>query len=92
MNTVPAPTALILALLLVAAPLLAEEEFKLPPPPDNLEQLGANIQRTMTLLATSTPEKRNHVRILFYGQSVTANPWSKAVGDDLRKAYPNADL
>ena len=46
----------------------------------------------MTLLATSTPEHRNRVRILFYGQSVTAGPWSYALADDLRKQYPNADL
>ncbi|MCA9423414.1 MAG: hypothetical protein KC592_20510 [Nitrospira sp.] len=45
------------------APLLIDSTF------------GANIQRTLTLLATSTPEKRNRVRILFNGQSVTRNPW-----------------
>ena len=32
---------------------------------------GRNIQRTMTLLATSTPQKRNTVKILFYGRSIT---------------------
>ncbi len=32
---------------------------------------GKNIQRTMRLLATSTAGKRNTVRILFYGQSIT---------------------
>lgn len=53
---------------------------------------GANIQRTMTLLATSTPEKRNHVRILFYGQSVTRNAWWNDVAGDLRKRFPHADL
>jgi hypothetical protein len=53
---------------------------------------GAHIQRTMGLLATSTPEKRNHVRILFYGQSITCQSWWKQVADDLRKRFPNADL
>ena len=38
--------------------------------PDSSEW-GWNIQRTMRLLATSTPEQRNTVRILFYGQSIT---------------------
>jgi hypothetical protein len=71
---------------------LAQDAFEAPPLPANLEQLGKNIQRTMTLLATSTPERRNRVRILFYGQSVTAGPWSYALADDLRKQYPNADL
>ena len=54
--------------------------------------LGAHIQRTMTLLSTSTPEHRNKVRILFYGQSITEQEWSKKVADDIRKRFPNADL
>jgi hypothetical protein len=53
---------------------------------------GAKIQRTMTRLANSTPEKRNHVRVLFYGQSVTRNPWWQDVAADLRKRFPHADL
>lgn len=53
---------------------------------------GANIQRTMRLLATSTPEKRNPVRILFYGQSITEQKWAKSVEDDLRARFPHADL
>jgi lysophospholipase L1-like esterase len=46
----------------------------------------------MTLLATSTPQKRNAVRILFYGQSITEQQWSKAVADDLKARFPHADL
>jgi hypothetical protein len=46
----------------------------------------------MTLLATSTPQKRNKVRILFYGQSITEQNWWKLVADDLRHRFPNADL
>lgn len=38
-----------------------------PPRADGVK----NIPRTIRLLATSTPEKRNTVRILFYGQSIT---------------------
>lgn len=56
------------------------------------ETRGLGIQRTMTLLASSTPEKRNPVRILFYGQSITEQPWTKIVEEDLRKRFPNADL
>ena len=37
---------------------------------------GKNVQRTMRLLATSTAEKRNTVRILFYGQSITEQKWA----------------
>ena len=32
------------------------------------------------------------MRILFYGQSVTRNPWWQDVADDLRKRFPHADL
>ena len=55
-------------------------------------QLGRNIQRTMTLLATSSPTHRNKVRILFYGQSITEQEWWHAVADDLRRRFPYADL
>lgn len=55
-------------------------------------KLGLQIQRTMTLLETSTPEHRNTVRILFYGQSITEQDWWKIVADDLRHRYPNANL
>ena len=54
--------------------------------------LGQNIQRTMTLLATSTPMQRNTVRILFYGQSITEQSWSKLVADDLKRRFPHANL
>ena len=53
---------------------------------------GRNIQRTMRLLATSTPEKRNTVRILFYGQSITEQNWAKLVENDLRRRFPHANL
>jgi hypothetical protein len=53
---------------------------------------GKNIQRTMRLLATSTPEHRHPVRILFYGQSITEQKWSVFVEEDLRKRFPHADL
>ena len=49
---------------------------------------GKNIQRTMRLLATSTAEKRNTVRILFYGQSITEQKWARLVEDDLRWRFP----
>ncbi len=55
-------------------------------------KLGLGIQRTMTLLATSTPERRNTVRILFYGQSITEQSWSQEVAADLKRRFPNANL
>jgi hypothetical protein len=56
------------------------------------EALGRGIQRTMRLLAASTPAHRNTVRILFYGQSITEQDWSRQVADDLRRRFPHADL
>lgn len=63
-----------------------------PPPPADPDHLGRGVQRTMTLLATSTPRHRNTVRVFFYGQSITEQDWSQQVTDDLRHRFPNADL
>ncbi len=56
------------------------------------DHAGAAIQRTMSLLATSTPDHRKPVRILFYGQSLTKQDWARSVANDLRKRFPYADL
>ena len=53
---------------------------------------GRNIQRTMRALAESTPGKRNTVKILFYGQSITEQKWAGAVLADLRARFPHADI
>ena len=67
-------------------------KYPAPAAPAETVALGHGVQRTMTLLATSTPQKRNKVRILFYGQSITEQEWSKFVADDLRRRFPHADL
>ena len=61
-------------------------------PDPNASKFGAGIQRTMTLLATSTPEHRNAVRILFYGQSLTKQEWTVTIADELRTRFPYADI
>ncbi len=53
---------------------------------------GANIQRTMRLLEESAPLKRNTVRVLFYGQSITCQDWWKEIAQELLTRYPHADL
>lgn len=58
----------------------------------NTSGWGRNIQRTMRLLATSTARKRNTVRLLFYGQSITEQRWAKLVEEDLRRRFPHANL
>ena len=85
-------TSVWIVVVLLGSSMLAADDFEPPKTPENLSELGSKIQRTMTLLATSTPEHRNHVRILFYGQSVTRNPWWQDVAEYLRRTYPHADL
>lgn len=60
--------------------------------PHDTSKWGKNIQRTMELLETSTPEKRNKVKILFYGQSIIGGQWHVYVERALRKRFPYADL
>lgn len=79
-------------MLLTTSAFSADEPFAQPEPVGDPATFGAKIQRTMTLLATSTPEERNRVRVLFYGQSVTRNPWWEVVANDLRERFPHADL
>jgi len=65
------------------------------PPPRSLgdtNAYGRNVQRTMRLLSESTPDHRNTVRILFYGQSITDQDWWKIVAADLRARFPAANL
>src|SRR5262245_7998484 len=84
-------TLIALSLLTLCAIVRAEDYPALVPPADT-SSYGQHIQRTMSLLAGSTPEHHNTVRILFYGQSITAPPWYKQVEADLKKRFPNADL
>jgi len=73
-------------------PVIAQEIIPPPKPAADESAFGAKIARTMTDLATSTPEKKNPVRVLFYGQSITAQPWASVISERLRKEYPDADL
>lgn len=64
-----------------------------PAPPLDSSHFGSKVRRTMHLLATSTPENRNTVNIIFYGQSITAGqPWVKAVTDQLKARFPHANI
>ncbi len=60
---------------------------QLPTVPDEAN-FGKRIQRTMDLLASSTAEQRNHVRILFYGQSIVAGMHCREMVNVLRSRYP----
>lgn len=87
----------VLFLVLLVAPIFVRAQSptaEIPPvlPAPDESHFGEKISRTMTDLATSTPEDRKKVRVLFYGQSITAQAWSQAIGRRLKKEYPNADL
>ncbi|MBN9517881.1 SGNH/GDSL hydrolase family protein [bacterium] len=90
-------TRLVIAgLLLAPAAIGVADDAGGYPPPKTLGPVagyGANVRRAMTLMATSTPQKRNTIRVLFYGQSITASgTWPARVADDLRRRFPHADL
>lgn len=80
------------SLLLFITTTLAEDVNYSPAKFPDTSGWGKNVQRTMRLLATSTAEKRNTVRILFYGQSITEQRWAKLVEEDLRRRFPHANL
>lgn len=79
------------ALLTVTLTAAAAAQFA-PPQPQDVRTFGAGVQRTMSLLAGATAAKRNTVRVMFYGQSITKQGWWRAVAADLRQRYPLADL
>lgn len=53
---------------------------------------GSRLQRTLTLLASSSENQANKVRILFYGQSIVAGLDAGTLVDQLRKYYPHAHI
>ena len=81
-------------LLAITQALPQEVPNELPSPKKAADEgmFGEKLARTMTDLATSNPGKRNPVKVLFYGQSITAQPWSSAIAARLHKQYPDADF
>jgi hypothetical protein len=53
---------------------------------------AAFIQRTMKQLSDSTPEHPARVRVLSYGQSITAQPWTSAVKKELKQRFPSVQF
>jgi hypothetical protein len=51
---------------------------------------AAFIQRSMRQLHDSTSERPGKLRVLFYGQSITAQSWTKTVEKGLRQRFPSA--
>ena len=79
---------------LLAMVLLARVAFAADYPPLKYDHGTPSplVQRTMKALATSTKEKPNTVRILFYGQSITEQKWTDLVLKDLKERFPTANI
>lgn len=52
----------------------------------------ACIQRTMRKLEESTAEHPAHVRVMFYGQSITAQAWTQILQQRLSERYPTVQF
>ncbi len=90
--TLNRPISFCLALLASTSTVLGDGNFPAPCPPREPAKLGRQLQRSLRLLGNSTPEHRNTVRVLFYGQSITEQAWWKNVADDLHSRFPSANL
>ncbi len=75
----------------LALPALHSQTWPMPGLPDTTG-FGRMIQRTMTLLATSTPDHRNTVKVLVYGQSISEQDWWLEIRRYLQAKFPYANL
>lgn len=70
---------------------LSAQPYPQPVLPDTTSY-GQYTSRTMNLLQSSTPEKRNTVKILVYGQSISVQDWWLEVKRSIEARFPNANL
>ncbi len=69
------------------------KELKELPALDQEHTYGEKIQRTMHLLESSTKANPNKVKIVFFGQSITRQDFSrKIIEASLRTRFPHAEL
>ncbi len=52
----------------------------------------AYLRRSLALLQSSSPSNRPDFRILIYGQSFSAGPWSELLVTELKTMYPNVNF
>ncbi|HEX7585903.1 MAG TPA: hypothetical protein VF373_14540 [Prolixibacteraceae bacterium] len=82
--------ALIVCLIFTVGSLFSQP-YALPELPDTANY-GKYTSRTMHLLQSSTPEKRNTVKILVYGQSISVQDWWQEVKRSIETRFPSANL
>jgi hypothetical protein len=98
-NSAAASVAVAICVFRGASPALAQEgkpQFDrlvaaLPPAPHE-EFFGARIQRTMSLLANSSKDRRWPVTILIYGQSITAGMRGSKMEEAIKQKFPHAQI
>jgi hypothetical protein len=54
--------------------------------------LGRYISRTINLMHNSVPDKKNKIKILIYGQSISKQDWWLRVNKYVKYAFPDADI
>lgn len=83
---------LTILIFFLAIPQLSAVEF--PPVTDfgPTNDFGARVQQSLRWMAQSSSERKRTVRVLFYGQSITAQRWSVDVAQSLRERFPFANL
>ena len=85
------------SLLCATAPAQADKPIfdtlvsALPPAPHQ-DLFGSRMQRTMSLLADSTKDRRYPVTILIYGQSIERQLRESKMEAALKQKFPNADI
>lgn len=82
---------IVLLLFLHFASTLSAQPWPLPELPGTADY-SRYTSRTLNLLQTSTPEKPNTVKILVYGQSISAQDWWFVVKKAIETRFPNANL
>jgi hypothetical protein len=69
------------------------DSMPLPKPAINESFFGAKIQRSATLLHTSSRERHNKVNVLIYGQSIVGSAgFTTEIKANLKQQFPEADI
>ncbi len=69
------------------------QSMPMPAPAENEALFGSRLTRSVTLLATSTPEHRWPVKILIYGQSIVGSQiFTEQLAERLKEKFPFADI
>jgi len=80
------------ALLLLSSFTNMTAQYIYPDLQEDTTGFGQYIQRSMSLMDSSTPEKRNTVRVMVYGQSLSEQSWSDSIHETLLQRFPDADI